>query len=149
MRLVRYGPIGAEKPGLVDADGGVRDLSEFCEDISGEALSRAGLAKLRALTPESLPRIPAGTRLGPPVTGVSKIVGVGLNYTDHAIEAGFEIPKEPPLFLKATSAINGPYDPILIPDGSSTLDWEVELGVVIGEIARCVPEHDAPDYVAV
>ena len=148
MRLVRYGDSGAERPGLLDAAGMVRDLSAWCADISGSVLSRRALQALRETDVEAFPQLPEGVRLGAPVTGISKIVGVGLNYTDHAIEAGFEIPKEPPLFLKATSALNGPYDPILMPPRSTMLDWEVELGVVMGELARRVTEQEALQYVA-
>lgn len=148
MKLVRFGEPGAEKPGLVDADGAIRDLSGLVPDIGGEAISQAGLAKLAALDPASLPLAPAAARLGPCVAGTGKFICIGLNYADHAAESGMEVPPEPVIFMKATSAICGPNDPILIPRGSEKTDWEVELAVIIGKRAKYVSEEDALDYVA-
>src|SRR5215469_3390412 len=127
MKLVRWGAAGAEKPGLVDRLGAVRDLSGVIADVDAKALSSEGLATLRKIHPESLPLAPAGARLGCPVAHVSKLICVGLNYADHARESGNPIPDEPVLFLKATSAIGGPNDDIVIPRGSVKTDWEVEL----------------------
>jgi 2-keto-4-pentenoate hydratase/2-oxohepta-3-ene-1,7-dioic acid hydratase in catechol pathway len=148
MKLVRWGAVGAEKPGLVDRVGAVRDLSGVIADIDAKALSSEGLAALRKVVPESLPLAPAGMRLGCPVAHVSKLICVGLNYADHARESGNPIPEEPVLFLKATSAIGGPNDDIVIPRGSQKTDWEVELGVVIGKRASYVEETEALDFVA-
>jgi 2-keto-4-pentenoate hydratase/2-oxohepta-3-ene-1,7-dioic acid hydratase in catechol pathway len=148
MKLVRWGAAGAEKPGLVDRVGAVRDLSGVIADIDAKVLSSEGLAALRKVVPESLPLAPAGARLGCPVAHVSKLICVGLNYADHARESGNPIPDEPVLFLKATSAIGGPNDDIVIPRGSQKTDWEVELGVVIGKRASYVEEAQALDYVA-
>jgi len=148
MRLVRYGPSGREKPGLLDAEGRIRDLSGTVPDIAGDVLSPAGLARLAALNPAALPLVPGNPRLGVPLGGVAKIIGVGLNYADHAAEVGQPIPKEPTLFLKATSALNGPNDDVMMPRGSQKLDYEVELGVVIGTTARHVGEPDALRHVA-
>lgn len=148
MKLVRYGARGHEKPGLVDADGAIRDLSACVLDHSGATLSPAQLARLETLNHARLPLAPSDTRLGPPVAGVSKIVAVGLNYTDHAAETGLPLPTEPLLFMKATTAISGPDDPVMIPRGAEKTDWEVELAIVIGSIARYVSEHDALDYIA-
>jgi len=148
MKLIRWGAKGAEKPGLVDADGALRDLSGHLAEIAPELLSPMGLARLRAIDTAGLPEIPAGARLGMPLTGVSKIVCVGLNYADHAAETGAKIPKEPILFLKAVSSLNGPNDDIVIPRGAVKTDWEVELGVVIGTRASYVNEQEAMDHVA-
>jgi 2,4-didehydro-3-deoxy-L-rhamnonate hydrolase len=148
MKLVRWGAPGAEKPGLVDAHGAVRDLSGVFFDIDAAVLSLEGLARLALIRPDDLPKAPEGTRLGCPVAFVSKLICVGLNYADHAKESGNPIPDEPVLFLKATSAIGGPNDDIVIPRGSVKTDWEVELGVVIGKRASYVEEADALDYVA-
>ncbi|KAA5605270.1 fumarylacetoacetate hydrolase family protein [Roseospira marina] len=148
MKLLRHGPRGQEKPGLLDADGRVRDLSGHVDDIAGPVLSDAGLDRLRALDPASLPLVAEGRRLGPPVTGVGKVMAIGLNYADHAAETGGEVPPEPVLFMKATSAINGPNDPVVLPRGSVATDWEVELGVVIGAPAKYVTEERAMDHVA-
>jgi ureidoglycolate lyase len=148
MKLLRHGPGGQEKPGLLDADGRIRDLSAHVDDIAGAVLSDAGLARLRALDPADLPPVPEGTRLGPPVAGVGKVMAIGLNYADHAAETGGEVPPEPVLFMKATSAITGPCDPVVLPRGSVATDWEVELGVVIGTPAKYVPEDRALDHVA-
>ncbi|HXF45662.1 MAG TPA: fumarylacetoacetate hydrolase family protein [Burkholderiaceae bacterium] len=148
MKLLRYGPAGKEKPGLLDAEGKIRDLSRVIADIGPEQLSDAALAKLRKLNPAKLPLVKGNPRLGPPLTGVSKFVAIGLNYRDHAIESGAPIPKEPVVFMKATSCISGPNDPVMLPKGSKKTDWEVELGVVIGKRARYVPRKDALSYVA-
>ena len=148
MKLVRWGAPGAEKPGLVDHGGAVRDLSGVISDVDVEALSTEGLAALAKIDLLRLPLAPTGARLGCPVAFVSKLICVGLNYADHAKESGNPIPDEPVLFLKATSAIGGPNDDIVIPRGSQKTDWEVELGVVIGKRASYVEEAEALDYVA-
>jgi 2,4-diketo-3-deoxy-L-fuconate hydrolase len=148
MKLVRFGPPGAEKPGLIDGGGAVRDLSAVIADIDAEALSTEGLAALAKLDPNTLPLAPTGARFGCPVAFVPKLICVGLNYADHAKESGNPIPSEPVLFLKATSAIGGPNDDIVIPRGSQKTDWEVELGVVIGKRASYVEEAEALDHVA-
>src|SRR5271166_6120867 len=148
MKLLRYGPAGQEKPGLLDADGIIRDLSGHVADIGGAALAPASLARLAALRPESLPRIDGTPRLGACVSGISKIIAVGLNYADHAAETNAKIPGEPILFQKATTAITGPNDEIILPPGSTHTDWEVELGVVIGSKAQYVPKQRALEYVA-
>ena len=148
MKLLRYGPTGNEQPGLLDSAGNVRSLSNLIDDIAGDALSRASLIKLAALDPEQLPLVEKGVRLGPCVTGVGKIMCIGLNYADHVAETGATAPAEPKLFMKATSAITGPYDEVIIPRGSEQTDWEVELAVVIGETAKYVSEENALDYVA-
>ena len=148
MKLLRYGPPGREKPGLLDAEGRVRDLSGKVEDIAGEVLSPAGLAKLAALDPAGLPQVKGSPRIGPCVGNVPKLVCVGLNYSDHAAETGAKIPPEPILFQKATTCITGPNDDVMMPRGSKKTDWEVELGVIIGTTARYVPEEKSLDYVA-
>lgn len=148
MKLIRHGAPGAEKPGLVDAAGRYRDLSGHVADFAGAGLSRATLARLAALDPDSLPLVPTSTRLGPPVAGTRNFIAVGLNYADHAAETGASVPVEPLLFSKAPNAISGPNDDILIPPGSTKLDWEVELAVVIGETAWQVAEADAFDHIA-
>ena len=148
MKLLRYGPHGQEKPGLLDAEGLIRDLSGHIADIAGEVLSPAGLARLRALDPAGLPVVPGTPRLGACVGNIPKIVAVGLNYSDHAAETGAKPPPEPILFMKATSAINGPDDDIMIPKGSEKTDWEVELGIVIGSVTRYVSVHDAAFHIA-
>ncbi|MDI7863034.1 fumarylacetoacetate hydrolase family protein [Rhizobiaceae bacterium n13] len=147
MKLMRIGPAGAEKPALVDAEGKVRDLSGHVADIGGAALSPEGLAKLAALDPKSLPEM-AVDRIGACVAGTGKFICIGLNYSDHAAETGATVPPEPVIFMKATSAICGPNDNVLIPRGSEKTDWEVELGVVIGKTAKYVGEAEALDYVA-
>ena len=147
MKLLRYGPPGAEKPGLLDADGGVRDLSAHVPDIAGDALSPEGLARLAALDPADLPLVQPD-RLGPPVAGVGKFLCVGLNYADHAAEAGMEVPTEPILFTKWTSCIAGPDDDLALPAGSTATDWEVELGIVIGDGGRDIPQDRAADHIA-
>ncbi|TRZ97312.1 MAG: FAA hydrolase family protein [Rhodocyclaceae bacterium] len=148
MKLVRFGPKGREKPGLIAPDGTLRDLSGHVADIGWSELSPAGQKRLRALDPASLPRVRGKPRLGVPFTGISKIVGIGLNYRAHAIESKMAIPAEPVMFMKATTCITGPCDPILMPVGSTKLDWEVELGIVIGRETRQVSEAKALDHVA-
>lgn len=148
MKLLRFGPLGAEKPGLLDANGQIRDLSGHVGDISGMTLSPDSLTRLSALDPTSLPLIKGKPRIGPCVGQVGKFIGIGLNYADHAAEAGMPVPPEPVLFFKATSAINGPNDDVIIPKGSEKTDWEVELGVIIGKAARYVAEADAMAHVA-
>ncbi len=148
MKLVRYGRAGAEKPGLIGRDGTLHDLSRVVEDITPEALSPAGLKRLRAVKAERLPVIRGRPRLGCPLSGIGKMVCIGLNYTDHAQEVGLALPAEPLLFIKANSAINGPTDAIVRPRGAGKLDYEVELGVVIGRDARNVSEADALRHVA-
>jgi ureidoglycolate lyase len=147
MKLVRHGPRGQEKPGMLDRDGKVRDLSGIVNDIAGEAVSPMGLEKLRAIDPLKLPGV-SPQRLGACVGKVGKFICVGLNYADHARESGQEPPKEPVLFMKATSAICGPYDDVIIPRNSKKTDWEVELGVVIGKEGRYVERQRALDHVA-
>ena len=148
MKLVRYGPKGREKPGLIAADGSLRDLSGQLADVGWNELSAAGQKRLRGIDPAALPRVRGTPRLGVPFTGISKIVGIGLNYRAHAIEAGMPIPAEPVMFMKATTCIGGPCDPILKPADSTKLDWEVELGLVIGRETRRVAEARALDHVA-
>lgn len=148
MKLVRYGHTGAEKPGLIDNDGNIRDLSAHIDDINGHMLSDASLARLRTLDPASLPLIEGDHRFGACVNGVGKFMCIGLNYSDHAAETGAEIPAHPILFMKATSAITGPDDKVMIPRHSQATDWEVELGVVIGTACKYVTPDQALDYVA-
>ena len=148
MKLVRYGKPGKEKPGLVDADGKLRDLSDVVADISGEALSPKILARLRKIRPDELPMVKGKPRLGPCVGCVVNFIAVGLNYADHAAESNMPIPKEPILFNKAPSCIVGPNDDVEIPKGSLKTDWEVELAIVIGSRASYVSEDDALDHVA-
>lgn len=147
MKLLRYGPVGDEKPGILDVNGQIRDLSEHVKDITGAALSDTGLAILADIDPASLPVV-EDARIGPPVAGVGKIICIGLNYSDHAAEAGMEVPPEPVIFAKATSAICGPMDVVELPRGSEKVDWEVELGVVIGTRAKYVSEDQALSHVA-
>lgn len=148
MKLLRYGPLGAEKPGMLDGQGVLRDLSGVVPDIAGDVLTPEGVAALAALDPNSLPAVDGEPRLGACVGNVGKMICVGLNYADHAAESGMDVPPEPVLFFKATSAICGPHDDVRIPRGSEKTDWEVELGVVIGREARYVDEADAMDHVA-
>jgi len=148
MKLLRHGAPGQEKPGLIDAEGRWRDLSAQVGDIAGGILTPQGLARIAAIDPASLPLIDPATRLGPCVGAVGKMVCVGLNYSDHAAESGMAVPSEPVLFSKATSAIVGPNDAIEIPPGAVKVDWEVELGVVIGKPARYVSKAQALDHVA-
>jgi ureidoglycolate lyase len=148
MKLLRYGPMGQEKPGLLDRDGKIRDLSGTVRDIDGEALSPASLDRLRRLDPASLPLVAGAPRLGPCVGNISKIVAIGLNYRLHAEEAGAPIPKEPIFFMKAPSSLCGPNDDVMIPKGSQKTDYEVELGIVIGTKASYIAVHDAPKHIA-
>jgi 2-keto-4-pentenoate hydratase/2-oxohepta-3-ene-1,7-dioic acid hydratase in catechol pathway len=148
MKLVRHGAPGKEKPGLVDASGKLRDLSGVIPDIGGEVLLPAGLRSLGALDPTKLPAVAGSPRLGVPVAGIGKIVAIGLNYSDHAAESGLPVPKEPIIFMKATSSLTGPNDPVTIPRGSEKTDWEVELAAVIGKPAAYVEEKDALAHVA-
>lgn len=148
MKLVRYGAKGREKPGLIDAQGKLRDLSAHCATIGWDELSPAGQKHLRQIDQATLPLVKGSPRFGVPFTGISKIIGVGLNYRDHAIETGAAIPTEPVLFMKATTAINGPFDNIVLPRGSVNTDWEAELGLVIGREARYVSEDKALSYLA-
>src|SRR5579862_3261024 len=148
MKLLRYGPPGGERPGLLDHSGRVRDLSMHITDVSGSFLLPSSLAALQALDWATLPEVAGTPRLGPCVASVGKIIGVGLNYRDHAAESNMPVPTEPPLFLKATSAIVGPNDDVQIPPGSEKTDWEVELGVVIGKPGRYIPNHQAWGHIA-
>jgi len=148
MKLLRYGPPGAEKPGLLDADGSIRCLSSVVRDIDGFALSDAALAMLRAIDPKTLPKVDPGIRLGPCVARPVNYLCIGLNYADHAEESGMPIPKEPIIFLKSLSAFSGPNDDVKLPRGSKKLDWEVELGIVMGKTARYVPDNEAGEYIA-
>ena len=148
MKLLRYGPKGREKPGILDKDGKIRDLSAHVPDIAGTALLPDSLKKLAALNPAELPLASGDLRVGPCVGKIGKFVCIGLNYADHAAETGAPIPKEPIIFMKATSAVIGPNDEVEIPRGSQKTDWEVELGVDVGKNAKYVPENHAMDYVA-
>lgn len=148
MKLLRYGPAGAEKPGLLDSTGTIRDLSGVVPDIARETLLPESLDRLRKLDPNSLPRVNGTPRIGPCVGQVGKFICIGLNYADHAAESNMPLPKEPIVFMKATSAIVGPNDNLEIPRGSTKTDWEVELGVVIGKPAKYVKEADAVSHVA-
>jgi len=148
MKLVRYGPPHRERPGIIDSDGHIRDLSGTVPDITGEILSLASLSSLKSIDLAKLPIVPGAPRIGPCVGGVGKFVCIGLNYSDHAAEAGMKVPSEPVIFMKATSAICGANDDIVIPRGGTKIDWEVELGVVIGLPAKYVSEADAMSCVA-
>jgi 2-keto-4-pentenoate hydratase/2-oxohepta-3-ene-1,7-dioic acid hydratase in catechol pathway len=148
MKLVRFGPVGQEKPGIIDADGKIRDLSSVVPDIAGDALSPSGLARIRNAAISSLPVVAAGTRIGPCVGNVGNFIAIGLNYADHAAESGMQIPTEPIIFNKAPNCICGPNDETMIPKGSSKLDYEIELGIVIGSRARYLTQDNAMDVVA-
>jgi 2-keto-4-pentenoate hydratase/2-oxohepta-3-ene-1,7-dioic acid hydratase in catechol pathway len=148
MKLLRYGPAGFEKPGVLDRQGRLRDLSGVVEHVTSEHLSDKALAKLAKISPESLPLVTGSPRLGVPYLGISKFIAIGLNYADHAAESGVPVPSEPILFSKATTCINGPSDDIVIPRSSTKTDWEVELGVVIGTRAQYVVKDEALDHVA-
>lgn len=148
MKLLRYGQAGQEKPGLLDAEGNIRDLSGLLDDITPSQLSPAALRALRAVDTRQLPLVEGQPRIGVPWTGIGKIIAVGLNYSDHAEEAGMPLPGEPILFAKWTSCLCGPDDPTIQPPDSCELDWEVELGLVIGSRARYVAEHSALDHIA-
>ena len=148
MKLVRYGALGKEKPGLIDQDGKLRDLSGVITDIGPAELSPKGLAKLAKIKTEKLPLVKGKPRYGVPITGVGKFLAIGLNYSDHAQEAGMPIPKEPIMFMKADTSLSGPNDKVMLPKGSKKSDWEVELGVVIGTKAQYVTKKDALKHVA-
>ena len=148
MKLCRYGKNGFEKPGMIDAQGNIRDLSAVVEQIDQGTIAPAGLAKLRKIKAETLPLVRGEPRLGVPYVGISKFVAIGLNFADHAREANQAIPSEPIIFMKATTSINGPNDKVIVPRHSTKLDWEVELGVVMCKKAQYVPEEKAIDYVA-
>ena len=148
MKLVRYGNPGKEKPGLIDADGKLRDLSKVIKDVSPDQLSDKALAKLAKIKTDKLPLVKGKPRMGCPISHVPKFIAIGLNYADHAAESNMPIPKEPIVFTKATSCIQGPNDDVMLPKGSVKSDWEVELGIVIGTTARYVSQKDAFNYVA-
>jgi 2-keto-4-pentenoate hydratase/2-oxohepta-3-ene-1,7-dioic acid hydratase in catechol pathway len=148
MKLCRFGPAGSERPGLIDADGAIRDLSGVIADLGPSEISPAGLAKLAAIDPASLPKVEGNPRYGACVTGTRQFVAIGLNYADHAAESNLPIPEEPVVFQKWVTCIQGPNDPVTIPRDSKKTDWEVELGVVIGKRASCVEEADALSHVA-
>lgn len=148
MKLLRYGRNGSEKPGMLDAQGRIRDLSSVVNDIDESVFSPQGQKRLRKVDPATLPLVTGSPRLGVPFVGISKVVGIGLNYSDHAAEAGMPVPKEPIVFMKATTAISGPNDDVIQPPHSTKLDWEVELGVVIGTLARYVKVNDALAHIA-
>ena len=148
MKLLRHGPAGSEKPGVLDGEGTIRDLSAHLGDLDGAALSDASIDKLRAIDLSSLPKVSTGTRLGACVGNVGKLICVGLNYSDHAAESGMEVPPEPVLFFKATSSIVGPDDTIEIPKGSEATDWEVELAIVIGKDGKYIEESNALQHIA-
>ena len=148
MKLMRVGPPGAEKPALLDNDGTMRDLSGVLHDFDAAALSPAGLARLAALDPATLPTVPPGARIGPPVPRPVNFICIGLNYADHAAESGAAIPKEPIIFLKSLGSYQGPNDDVRLPRGSKKSDWEIELAIVIGQRATYVPEHEAMKHVA-
>jgi 2,4-didehydro-3-deoxy-L-rhamnonate hydrolase len=148
MRLLRYGPLGSEKPGLLDRGGMIRDLSAHVPDITAEVVTPAGLTRLAALDPESLPAVPGTPRLGVPVRQIGKFIAIGLNYADHAKEANLPVPAEPPMFTKAISCLSGPNDDVMLPKDAVKGDWEVELGLIIGRTTRYVSEADALDSVA-
>jgi ureidoglycolate lyase len=148
MKLLRYGPAGSERPGLLDGNGDIRCLAGVVRDIDGWALSDSALKMIAGIDPASLPKVEGKPRLGPCVVRPVNYVCIGLNYADHAAEAGAPVPKEPIIFLKSLSAFNGPYDDVIQPRGSTKLDWEVELGIVIGKTARYVPENESLNYVA-
>jgi 2-keto-4-pentenoate hydratase/2-oxohepta-3-ene-1,7-dioic acid hydratase in catechol pathway len=148
MKLVRFGPAGREKPGIIDSKGRIHDLSKLVPDLAGDALSPKGLARIRKANIDTLPLVRGGVRLGPCVGGTTNLIAIGLNYADHAAETGAPIPKEPIIFNKAVSCICGPNDDTMIPKASSKLDWEVELGIVIGSRARYLSKKNAMDAVA-
>ncbi|AJP70886.1 fumarylacetoacetate hydrolase family protein [Sphingomonas hengshuiensis] len=148
MKLCRFGPRGAEKPGMIDADGALRDLSGVVSDITPAEVTPEGLARLKAIDPATLPLVEGDFRYGVPVAGIGKFLAIGLNYADHAKEAGLEPPAEPIFFTKAISCLTGPNDPVMIPQGAEKTDWEVELGIVIGKTCRYVSQEDALDHVA-
>jgi 2,4-didehydro-3-deoxy-L-rhamnonate hydrolase len=148
MKLVRYGTVGKEKPGMIDHAGGLRDLSSVISDIDAQALGSEGLARLAKIDPQQLPQVQGEPRYGTPVAHVGKMICVGMNYAEHAAETGAAVPQMPVIFMKATSAIMGPNDDVIIPQGATKTDWEVELGVVIGDTARSVSVENALSHVA-
>lgn len=148
MKLARYGAPGQEKPGLVDGEGRLRDLSAIIDDLAGAAIGNAGLRRLAELDPTTLPLVPGNPRFGAPVAGIGKMLCVGMNYADHAAETGAPVPEQPVLFMKATTAIGGPNDTVVIPRDSVKTDWEVELGVIVGEVTRDVSVDKALEHVA-
>ena len=148
MKLLRFGEMGQEKPGILDSNGNIRDLSGHISDINGETISEDGLNKISSIDQMSLPIVPEGTRLGACVGSIGKFLCIGLNYSDHAAESGMPVPKEPILFSKATSAVVGPNDDIEIPRNSVETDWEVELGIIIGKKAKYINEEDAEEHIA-
>lgn len=148
MKLLRYGETGSEQPGIVDNDGNIRSLSGIVDDIDGDAISESGLAKIANVQPGDLPLVEGDVRIGPCLGSVGKIIAIGLNYSDHAAEAGMDVPKEPIIFMKSTSAISGPYDPVRIPEEAKKTDWEVELAFAIGRRAKRVAKTRALDHVA-
>ncbi len=148
MKLLRYGPVGQEKPGTLDSEGRIRDLSGIVADITPDQLWGEGLAALKAVDPESLPLVEGSPRYGVPVNGVRKFIAIGLNFADHAAESNLPIPEEPVVFTKAVSCLTGPNDTVVIPRGSEKTDWEVELGIVIGKRASYVEQADALNHVA-
>ena len=148
MKLLRYGSARQERPGLLDSEGRVRDLSTLIHDLDGHALTPESLQRLAVLDVNGLPLVQEPGRIGPCVANVGKFIGIGLNYADHAAEAGVKVPSEPVIFMKATSAISGPYDPVIKPRNSTKLDWEVELGIVIGKHTSYVSEAEAIDHIA-
>ncbi|MCF8168708.1 MAG: fumarylacetoacetate hydrolase family protein [Rhodoferax sp.] len=148
MKLVRYGAVGKEKPGMLDTEGVLRDLSAAVGEITPATLNAQTLEKLRKLDPAKLPLVKGQPRMGCPISGIGKFVAIGLNYADHAAESNLPLPKEPVVFMKATSCIQGPDDDVMLPKGSVKTDWEVELGVVIGTLARHVTQKDALNHVA-
>ena len=148
MKLVRYGSVGKEKPGLIDGAGNLRDLSKIIPDLTSDQLKAASLLKLSKIKESSLPLVRGKKRYGTPITGVGKFIAIGLNYSDHAAEANMAIPKEPIIFFKAISSLSGPNDDVITPKGAKKLDWEIELGIVIGKKARYVSKKDALKYIA-
>ncbi|MEO6024670.1 MAG: fumarylacetoacetate hydrolase family protein [Burkholderiales bacterium] len=148
MKLLRYGPLGGEKPAMIDSAGKMRDLSRLTSDLYPDVITDMGLKTLRGIDPNTLPLVEGNPRIGTPVAQIGKVICIGLNYSDHAAESGLPVPKEPIIFMKPTTAINGPNDPVMIPRDSVKSDWEVELGIVIGRIAQHVSMDSALDYVA-
>ena len=148
MKLLRFGDAGKERPGILDEYGDIRDLSQYIMDFDGQGISAENLEKISEIDLSSLPKVQGNPRIGPCVTGTGKYVCIGLNYSDHAAEAGMEVPAEPIIFMKASSAICGPNDDIVIPRGAEKVDWEVELGLIIGKQAKYVSEDEALDYLS-
>ncbi|HEC14403.1 MAG TPA: 2-hydroxyhepta-2,4-diene-1,7-dioate isomerase, partial [Rhodospirillales bacterium] len=146
MKLLRYGPMNDEKPGLLDDQGRIRDLSDHVPDINGSVLAPDRLVSLGRLDPATLPLVESSPRLGPPVAGVGKIIAVGLNYADHAVETGADLPSEPLIFSKAVTSLSGPCDPVMLPKNSTHTDWEVELAIIMGRRAQYVSAENAFDY---